>query len=294
MTLTLKQRLNAYEQLMRLDKPIGILLLLWPTLWGLWFAAGGLPQPDILLIFVTGTVLMRSAGCVINDYADRHFDPHVERTRNRPLAAGVIAPNEALALAGVLLLLAFVLVLLLNPLTLKLAFAAAAIAVIYPFVKRVFPLPQAWLGVAFGFGIPMAYAAEWNALPKVAWLLLLATMFWAIAYDTAYAMVDRDDDRRIGVKSSAILFGRHDVSAVMACHAAFLGLMAWIGWWQMRDILYFCGLVIAAGLVIHQYGLIRTRTREGCFKAFLHNNWVGCAIFIGLAADLSLNLRVLR
>jgi len=194
-TLTLKQRLNAYEQLMRLDKPIGILLLLWPTLWGLWFAAGGLPQPDILLIFVTGTVLMRSAGCVINDYADRHFDPHVERTRNRPLAAGVIAPNEALALAGVLLLLAFVLVLLLNPLTLKLAFAAAAIAVIYPFVKRVFPLPQAWLGVAFGFGIPMAYAAEWNALPKVAWLLLLATMFWAIAYDTAYAMVDRDDER---------------------------------------------------------------------------------------------------
>ncbi len=157
-----------------------------------------------------------------------------------------------------------------------------------------FPLPQAWLGLAFGFGIPMAYAAEWNALPKVAWWLVLATMFWAIAYDTEYAMVDRDDDLKIGVKSSAILFGSYDVPAVMACHAAFLGLMAWIGWWQMRDILYFCGLGIAAGLVIYQYGLIRTRTREGCFKAFLHNNWVGCVIFIGLAADLALNLRVLR
>lgn len=294
MTLTLKQRLNAYEQLMRLDKPIGILLLLWPTLWGLWFAAGGLPQPDILLIFFTGTVLMRSAGCVVNDYADRHFDPHVERTKNRPLAAGMISPNEALALAGVLLLLAFGLVLLLNPLTIKLAFAAAAIAVIYPFVKRVFPLPQAWLGLAFGFGIPMAYAAEWNALPKVAWLLLLATVFWAIAYDTAYAMVDRDDDLRIGVKSSAILFGRYDVAAVMTCHAVFLGLMAWIGWWQMRDVLYFAGLAIAVLLVVLQYRMIRDRTREGCFRAFLHNNWVGCVIFVGLAADLALNLRVLR
>ena len=294
MTLTLKQRLNAYEQLMRLDKPIGILLLLWPTLWGLWFAAGGLPQPDILLIFITGTVLMRSAGCVINDYADRNFDPHVERTRNRPLAAGVISPKEALALAGVLMLLAFGLVLLLNPLTIKLAFVAAAIAVIYPFVKRVFPLPQAWLGLAFGFGIPMAYAAEWNALPKVAWWLVLATMFWAIAYDTEYAMVDRDDDLKIGVKSSAILFGRYDVAAVMVCHAAFLGLMAWIGWWQMRDVLYFAGLAVAMLLVLLQYRMIRDRSRAGCFRAFLHNNWVGCVIFIGLVADLALDFRVLR
>ena len=294
MTLTLKDRLTAYEKLMRLDKPIGILLLLWPTLWGLWFAAGGLPQPDVLLIFFTGTVLMRSAGCVINDYADRNFDPHVERTKDRPIAAGIVRPAEALALAAVLMALAFGLVLFLNALTIKLAFAAAAIAVIYPFVKRVFPLPQAWLGIAFGFGIPMAYAAEWNALPKVAWLLLLATMLWAIAYDTEYAMVDRDDDVKIGVQSSAILFGCYDVAGVMIAHALFLGLMAWIGWWQLRDVLYFGGLAVAGGLVLYQYRLIRGRTREGCFKAFLNNNWVGCVIFIGLAADLWSGIRVLR
>ena len=294
MTLTLKDRLTAYEKLMRLDKPIGILLLLWPTLWGLWFAAGGLPLPDVLLIFFTGTVLMRSAGCVINDYADRNFDPHVERTKDRPIAAGIISPAEALVLAAVLLLLAFGLVLFLNALTIKLAFAAAAIAVIYPFVKRVFPLPQAWLGIAFGFGIPMAYAAEWNALPKVAWWLLLATMLWAIAYDTEYAMVDRDDDVKIGVKSSAILFGRYDVAGVMTAHALFLALMGWIGWWQMRDVFYFAGLLVAVVLVLYQYRLIRGRTREGCFRAFLNNHWVGCVIFIGLAADLWFNVRVLR
>ena len=294
MTLTIKDRLTAYEKLMRLDKPIGILLLLWPTLWGLWFAAGGLPPPDVLLIFFTGTVLMRCAGCVINDYADRNFDPHVERTKDRPLAAGVIRPAEALALAAVLMLIAFGLVLLLTPLTIKLAVVAAAIAVIYPYVKRVFPLPQLWLGIAFGFGIPMAYAELWHALPRVAWLLLVATMFWAIAYDTAYAMVDRDDDRRIGIKSSAILFGRFDIAGIMAAHAVFIGLMAWIGWWQMRDVIYFAGLAVALALVLYQYRLIRDRTREGCFKAFLNNNWVGCVIFIGLAADLWLGTRMLR
>lgn len=294
MTLTLKDRLTAYEKLMRLDKPIGILLLLWPTLWGLWFAAGGLPPPDVLLIFFTGTVLMRSAGCVINDYADRNFDPHVERTKDRPLAAGVIQPAEALALAAVLMLIAFGLVLMLTPLTIKLAVVAAAIAVIYPYVKRVFPLPQVWLGIAFGFGIPMAYAELWHALPRVAWLLLIATLFWAIAYDTAYAMVDRDDDRRIGVKSSAILFGRYDVAGIMAAHAVFIGLMGWIGWWQMRDVIYFAGLAAAVALVLYQYRLIRDRTREGCFKAFLHNNWVGCVIFIGIAADLWFGIRMLR
>ena len=294
MTLTLKDRLTAYEKLMRLDKPIGILLLLWPTLWGLWFAAGGLPPPDVLLIFFTGTVLMRSAGCVINDYADRNFDPHVERTRDRPLAAGVIPPAEALALAAVLMLIAFGLVLMLTPLTIKLAVVAAAIAVIYPYVKRVFPLPQVWLGIAFGFGIPMAYAELWHALPRVAWLLLIATLFWAIAYDTAYAMVDRDDDRRIGVKSSAILFGRYDVAGIMAAHAVFLGLMAWIGWWQQRDVIYFAGLAAAVALVLYQYRLIRDRTREGCFKAFLNNNWVGCVIFIGIVADLWFGIRMLR
>jgi len=292
--LTLKDRLTAYEKLMRLDKPIGILLLLWPTLWGLWLAAGGLPSPDVLLIFLTGTVLMRSAGCVINDYADRHYDPHVERTKDRPLAAGVIRPAEALALAAVLMLTAFGLVLLLSALTVKLAFVAAALAVIYPFVKRVFPLPQVWLGVAFGFGIPMAYAELWHALPRVAWWLLIATMFWAIAYDTAYAMVDRDDDRRIGVKSSAILFGRFDVAGVMTAHALFLGLMTWIGWWQSRGVLYYAGLAVAAALVLYQYWLIRGRTREGCFRAFLNNNWVGGVIFIGLAADLWFGIRLGR
>ena len=294
MTLTLKDRLTAYEKLMRLDKPIGILLLLWPTLWGLWFAAGGFPPPDVLLIFFTGTVLMRCAGCVINDYADRNFDPHVERTKDRPLAAGVIRPAEALALAAVLMLIAFGLVLLLNPLTIKLAVVAAATAVIYPYVKRVFPLPQVWLGIAFGFGIPMAYAELWHALPRVAWLLLIANVFWAIAYDTAYAMVDRDDDLRIGVKSSAILFGRYDVAGVMTAHAVFIGLMAWIGWWQQRDVFYFAGLAAALALVLYQYRLIRDRTRDGCFKAFLNNNWVGCVIFIGLAADLWFGTRMLR
>jgi len=293
-TLTLKQRLTAYEKLMRLDKPIGILLLLWPTLWGLWFAAGGLPPPDVLLIFFTGTVLMRCAGCVVNDYADRNFDPHVERTRERPLAAGVIRPAEALALAAVLMLIAFGLVLLLAPLTIRLAVVAAAIAVIYPYVKRVFPLPQAWLGIAFGFGIPMAYAELWHALPRVAWWLLVANVFWAMAYDTAYAMVDRDDDMKIGVKSSAILFGRYDVAGVMAAQALFLGLMAWIGWWQMRDVFYFAGLAVAVTLVLYQYRLIRGRTRDGCFKAFLNNNWVGCVIFIGIAADLWFSTRILR
>lgn len=291
--LTLKDRLNAYERLMRLDKPIGILLLLWPTLWGLWFASAGLPQLDELLIFVTGTALMRSAGCVVNDYADRNFDPHVERTKNRPIAAGVIQPKEALMLAAVLMLCAFVLVLFLNALTIKLAFVAAAIAVIYPFVKRVFPLPQAWLGVAFGFGIPMAYAAVWKALPLVGWLLLLATVFWAIAYDTEYAMVDRDDDLKIGVKSSAILFGRYDVLGVLIAHALFLGLMTGIGWWQLRGSFYFAGLTIASALVLYQYFLIRSRSREGCFRAFLNNNWVGLVIFVGIAIDWWRNPQVL-
>jgi 4-hydroxybenzoate polyprenyltransferase len=291
--LTLKDRLNAYERLMRLDKPIGILLLLWPTLWGLWFASAGLPQLDVLLIFVTGTALMRSAGCVVNDFADRNFDPHVERTRDRPIAAGVIQPKEALILAAVLMLCAFVLVLFLSALTIKLAFVAAAIAVIYPFVKRVFPLPQAWLGVAFGFGIPMAYAAVWKALPLVGWLLLLATVFWAIAYDTEYAMVDRDDDLKIGVKSSAILFGRYDVLGVLTAHALFLGMMTGIGWWQLRGPFYFAGLTIASVLVVYQYFLIRNRSREGCFRAFLNNNWVGCVIFVGIAIDWWLNPQVL-
>lgn len=290
--MTLKERLDAYEKLMRLDKPIGILLLLWPTLWGLWFARRGVPNFDILLIFFAGTVLMRSAGCVVNDFADRKFDPHVTRTRDRPLAAGLIKPPEALALAAILMLAAFALVLQLNRLTVMLSFAAVALAVVYPFLKRYFSFPQAWLGIAFGFGIPMAFAAQQGRVPAVAWVLLIANIFWAIAYDTEYAMVDRDDDRRIGVKSSALLLGRYDVLGVMAAHAAFLVLMAGVGWWQRFGVLYFCGIAAAAVLTSYQFRLIRGRDRSLCFQAFLHNNWVGFAIFTGLALDLHFRVRL--
>jgi 4-hydroxybenzoate polyprenyltransferase len=290
--MTLIERLNAYERLMRLDKPIGALLLLWPALWGLWFAAYGVPDYDILLIFVAGTILMRSGGCIVNDFADRDFDPHVERTKDRPLAARVISPREALVVAGLLFLAAFALVLQLNRLTVMLSFVALGLAVVYPFLKRIFSLPQAWLGIAFGFSIPMAYAAQYGKLVPVAWVLMIANMFWAIAYDTEYAMVDRDDDKRIGVKSSAILLGRYDVAGVMATHAIFLIMMAVIGWWQMMGFLYFAGLVAAAALVGYQYRLIRTRARDACFRAFLNNNWVGAAIFIGIAADLYFRLRL--
>lgn len=289
--MTLVERLNAYEKLMRLDKPIGMLLLLWPALWGLWFAAYGIPDLDLLLIFAMGTALVRSAGCVINDFADRDFDPHVERTRDRPLAARIIAPWEALALAGVLLLLAFILVLYTNRLTIMLSFVAVALLAIYPFLKRVFPFPQAWLGIAFGFSIPMAYAAQYGSVIAVAWVLMIANMFWSIAYDTEYAMVDRDDDVRIGVKSSAILLGRYDVAGVMASHGIFLALMVVIGWWQGLGALYYVGVAVAAALVWQQYRLIRTRERDACFKAFLDNNRVGLAIFAGLAADLYLRLK---
>jgi len=290
--VTLVDRLSAYERLMRLDKPIGALLLLWPALWGLWLAAYGLPDFVILMIFITGTVLVRSAGCIVNDFADREFDPYVERTRTRPLAARLIAPWEALSLAALLFLTAFALVLQLNQLTIMLAFVALGLTVIYPFLKRGFSFPQAWLGIAFGFSIPMAYAAQYGQLVPVAWVLMIANMFWAIAYDTEYAMVDRDDDQRIGLKSSAILLGRFDVPAVMASHAIFLVMMAVIGWWQLLGPLYYAGLVVAAGLVLYQYRLIRARDREGCFKAFLNNNWVGCAIFVGLAADLYFRVRL--
>jgi 4-hydroxybenzoate polyprenyltransferase len=290
--MTLVERLNAYERLMRLDKPIGALLLLWPALWGLWLAAYGFPDPDILLIFVTGTVLVRSAGCVVNDFADRDFDPYVARTRDRPLAAGLVRPWEALALAGLLFLVAFLLVLHTNRLTVMLSFVAVALTVVYPFLKRVFSFPQAWLGIAFGFSIPMAFAAQYGKLVPAAWAMMVANMFWSIAYDTEYAMVDREDDIRIGLKSSAILLGRYDVAAVVASHAIFLMLMAIIGWWQFLGILYYVGLIIAAGLVYYQYSLIRTRDRDACFKAFVNNNWLGCAIFVGLAADLYFRIRL--
>ncbi len=284
--MTLKQRLDAYERLMRLNQPIGAALLLWPALWGLWLSRRSVPEFDILAIFLLGVVVMRSAGCVINDYADRNFDPHVERTRNRPLASGAVRPAEALALAGVLLLAAFFLVLQLNWLAVSLSFIALGLTVIYPFLKRFFSFPQAWLGVAFGFSIPMAYAAQLGYVHQSAWVLLAANVFWAIAYDTEYAMVDRDDDARLGLKSSAILLGRRDVAGVMVAHALFLATMVFIGWWQRLDVIYYAGLAVAAGFIVRQYFLIRGRNRDGCLHAFHNNNWVGLAIFAGLALDL--------
>lgn len=289
---TISRRLDAYERLMRLDKPIGILLLLWPALWGLWLAAYGFPDLDNLVIFVVGVIVMRSFGCIVNDYADRNFDPHVERTRERPLATGEVSAFEAVMLSVFLLLLALLLVLQLNRLTVILAFIALPLAVIYPFLKRVFSFPQAWLGIAFGFSIPMAFAAQHGSLMTVAWVLMIANMFWAIAYDTEYAMVDRDDDVRLGLKSSAILLGRYDVAGVMIAHALFLSILVAVGYERQLGVLYYAGLAIAAALIGYQYRLIRDRGREDCFKAFLNNNWVGLAIFAGLALDLFLRVRM--
>ena len=244
-----------------------------------------MPHPLVLWLFVLGTALMRSAGCAFNDFADRKFDASVERTRDRPLAAGVIRPWEALAVAAVLGAAAFAIVLQFNRLTVMLSFAALAIAVIYPFTKRFFWMPQVWLGVAFGFGIPMAFAATTGRVPPLAWALLAANVAWTVAYDTEYAMVDREDDRRIGIRTSAILFGRFDVPAVMACYAAFLLSMAAIGVWQRYGYAYFGGLAVALAIAAHHYRLIRGRTRAGAFKAFLHNNWIGGAIFAGIVLD---------
>ena len=285
--MTPAERINAYERLMRLHQPIGILLLLWPTLWALWLATPGLLRVDVLLIFLTGTVLMRSAGCIINDLADRKFDRHVERTRDRPLATGELSPKEALAVAGTLLVLAFGLVLLLKPLAIYLSFFGLAITVGYPYLKRFFVLPQAGLGIAFSFGVPMVYAAQTGRLPAEAWVLMAGTLFWIMAYDTEYAMVDREDDQKLGLKSSAILFDRYDVAAVMLCQAAFLGIMTVVGTRQQLGPFYYAGLLIASGLAVYQYRLIRDRGREGCFRAFRSNNWMGAAVFAGLALDLA-------
>lgn len=277
------RRLDAYERLIRLDKPIGTLLLLWPTLWAVWLASNGRPAATILIVFVVGTLLMRSAGCAINDFADRNFDAHVERTRNRPLAAGEIAPAEALAVGAVLALLAFGLVLFLNRFAILLSFIGVAVAASYPFTKRFFALPQAYLGIAFGFGIPMAYAAVQNRLPLECWVLLAANVFWAIAYDTEYAMVDRNDDVRLGIRTSALTLGRFDVAAVMACYGAMILLLVWIGVERRFGLPYYAGLAVAWAMMGYHYLLIRGRSRAGCFKAFRHNNWVGAAIFAGIA-----------
>jgi len=286
--MTLTERLTLYEKLMRLDKPIGILLLLWPTLWGLWLASAGHPNWLIVWIFVLGTVLMRSAGCVINDYADRDIDPQVERTKDRPMAAGLVSQKEALLLAAGLALIAFILILRLNGLTLKLSVVALLLAASYPFTKRFFALPQAYLGIAFGFGIPMAFAAQTAYVPTIAWVLLVANVFWAMAYDTQYAMVDREDDRKIGIKTSALTFGKYDVVAVMLCYAALLGLMVWVGRSLNMHWPFYVGLVVASGLMAYHYELIKAREPAQCFKAFLHNNWVGAAIFCGIALDFLL------
>jgi 4-hydroxybenzoate polyprenyltransferase len=276
------KRLDAYERLIRLDKPIGTLLLLWPTLWAVWLAAEGKPRLDIVLIFVVGTLLMRSAGCAINDYADRNFDPHVERTRRRPLAAGEIRPQEALAVAALLAAAAFALVLFLNKLAIALSFAGLGIAALYPFTKRFFALPQAFLGVAFGFGIPMAYAAIQERLPLECWTLFAANVFYSFAYDTEYAMVDRDDDARLGIRTSALTLGRWDVAAVMASYAAMLALLVVLGLKLALAWPYYVGLGAAAAMMAYHWFLIRDRSREGCFKAFMHNSWVGGVVFGGI------------
>lgn len=283
--MTFAERINAYEKLIRLDKPIGMLLLLWPTLWALWLSSRGHPDWTIVWVFILGTALMRSAGCAINDYADRDFDAKVARTQDRPLATGQIKPMEALIVAVVLILVSFALVLQLNALTIKLSIVAVIIAAIYPFTKRFFAVPQAVLGLAFGFGIPMAFAAHTNHVPWGAWVLLAANVFWAIAYDTEYAMVDREDDRKIGIRTSAITFGRLDVAAVMGCHAFFLLIMIWIGRLFRPGWVFYLGLAVAAGLVAVQYRMIRDRDPADCFRAFRHNNWIGAAIFAGIFAS---------
>jgi len=285
------ERLSLYLQLTRLNRPIGILLLLWPTLWGVWIAGAGHPSWQIVLIFVLGTVLMRSAGCAINDFADRDFDKRVKRTRERPVTSGRIAPREAVWLAVSLSLVAFVLILPLNELTLLLSFPAVFLAASYPFTKRFLAIPQAYLGIAFGFGIPMAFAAQLGYVPPVAWLMLVANVFWAIAYDTEYAMVDRDDDIHLGIHSAALLFGRYDVAAVMGSYAITLALLALVGQIAGLGWAYYAGLAVAACIAIYHYMLIRGRQRESCFKAFLHNNWFGAAVFAGIVLDQLAHIR---
>jgi 4-hydroxybenzoate polyprenyltransferase len=283
--MNLTERLYLYIQLTRLHRPIGILLLLWPTLWAVWIASGGHPSWLIVLIFSLGTALMRSSGCAMNDYADRHIDKHVKRTQDRPLTSGKISEREALWVAIVLAMISFALILPLNPLTRLMSFPALFLAGSYPFTKRFFALPQAYLGIAFGFGIPMAFAAVQGNVPPVAWVLLLANIFWAVAYDTEYAMVDRDDDIHLGIHSSALFFGKYDVLAVMICYGITLLLLAVAGLMAGLGIAFFAGLIVAEGIAYHHYKLIKERSREKCFAAFLHNNWFGAAVFAGLVVD---------
>ena len=270
------------------NKPIGIFLLLWPTLWALWLASAGQPQMFIVGIFIVGVILMRSAGCIINDIADRNFDGHVERTRNRPLAAGKISVKTALVLFFILIICAFVCVLQLNRFTILLSFVGAALAVIYPFMKRFTHLPQVGLGFAFAWGVPMAFAAETSAIAPDAWLLFSAAVLWPILYDTLYAMADREDDIKIGVKSTAILFGEWDRAIVGILQILFLCVLAAVGYYFNLQSIYFLSLFIAAGFFIYQQFLIKNRDRKKCFQAFLNNHWVGLIIFVGIAASYGL------
>jgi 4-hydroxybenzoate polyprenyltransferase len=276
---------HPWMRLMRLDRPIGTYLLLWPTLWALWFASAGHPSPRNLLIFTLGVVVMRAAGCVINDYADRHVDGAVARTKNRPLPAGEVTPATALALFFVLLAAALGLVMLTNSLTIQLAFGGAAVAALYPFLKRVTHLPQLGLGVAWAWSTPMAFAAETNALQPALWVVFAAIVFWTIAFDTYYAMVDREDDVEVGIKSTAILFGRYDLLIIGLLQVGVLVLLAIAGGLFDRGALYFVSLAVAAGYFINQYRISRRRDRDACFAAFLNNHRVGMVIFIGLALD---------
>lgn len=280
-----KAKAQAYAKLMRLDRPIGIYLVLWPTLWSLWLAADGIPRWDVLVIFVAGVVLMRSAGCVINDFADRKVDGFVRRTANRPLVTGLITPKEAIVFFVALLVLAFILVLFTNPLTIKLSFGGALLAFCYPFMKRYTQLPQVVLGAAFAWSIPMAFAAQSNTLPESIWVLYTAVVLWTVTYDTFYAMADREDDLKIGVKSTAILFGDQD--RVITGALQFLTLFALALAGQRFELgLYFnLSILVTAGLFAYQQYMIRNREPNACFRAFLHNNWVGMAIFIGILLD---------
>jgi len=281
--ITLQRRLHEYVLLTRLNRPIGILLLLWPVLWALWIAAAGFPGMKLLLIFLLGTLLTRSAGCIINDFADRDFDPHVERTRERPLAARRVSPYEALTLFAVLMLLALVVVLQLDLRTVLLSLIAALLLATYPFFKRFFPAPQLYLGIAFGWGVPMAFMAVRSEIPLIGWLIFAVAVLWAGIYDTFYAMVDRDDDRRIGIRSTALLFGEHDLLAIGIMQTLMLALLGWIGMLADLAAPYFVALLFVALLFARQLWSTRERVRAKCFKAFLDNNYVGLAIFVGIA-----------
>ncbi|MDM3870872.1 4-hydroxybenzoate octaprenyltransferase [Porticoccus sp. W117] len=288
MTQTLKQRLPHFMRLMRFDKPIGTLLLLWPTLWALWLAAGGLPDWDVLVIFVLGVTLMRAAGCVINDYADRHIDGHVQRTEQRPIPSGDVAPREALLLFTGLALVAFLLVLFTNGLTVLLSLGGVLLAASYPFMKRYTYLPQVVLGAAFAWAIPMAFAAQTGELNPALWALYAGVVLWTVAYDTFYAMVDRDDDLKLGVKSTAILFGDQDRAMILALQILCLLALLLTGKNFDLGLWYYTGVAVATLLFLHQQRLTRNRDRDACFKAFLNNNWVGVAVFVGLVLDYQL------